>query len=603
MPSFPEIFRFVLLCLLTLGSSAAQAALTVTFDPKPPQGQPVGTVIRWSATADGAGTDPVLFRFDVAPPGGSFRLLKDYYLLNFADWTPTEEGSYWIKVTARNWITGETAESVTGYWATSRVTGANPVISPTANPLVALYSAPPCPFGRVRVQYRAAGALFKQTTPFQPCKPGVSVNFYVAGMRENTNYLMRQEWVFFGTTIRGPILSFQTGSLPVELSQPQALLLNPPNQQSSLNEGVLLHSRTFNAIFGGLDYPFATDLLGRVIWYHIPEIPPMPKWVTVTRPLPGGRLLMTVPFNVLREIDLAGNILRETNTFAIEEQLRSQVTDPLGTFHHEAIRLPNGHTLALASVERIVTDVQGPGPVNVLGDILLDLDENWRVAWFWNSFDFLDVSRRAVLGETCAGPDSGCSPLRLGPDANDWTHSNSIHYLPADGNLLLSVRHQDWVIKIDYRDGAGTGEVLWRMGRDGDFRIAPVDDPELWFTHQHDVSYDGNTLLVYDNGNTRQALNPDVHSRGQVLRVDEDLRQVMLELNVDLGHYAKAVGSAQRLSNGNYHFLSGMLQPGFFSLSIELLPNGQNNYVLQVPTIIYRSFRMKSLYEPLEGIP
>ena len=26
---------------------------------------------------------------------------------------------------------------------------------------------------------------------------------------------------------------------------------------------------------------------------------------------------------------------------------------------------------------------------------------------------------------------------------------------PADGNLILSVRHQDWVIKIDYRNGAG----------------------------------------------------------------------------------------------------------------------------------------------------
>ena len=38
--------------------------------------------------------------------------------------------------------------------------------------------------------------------------------------------------------------------------------------------------------------------------------------------------------------------------------------------------------------------------------------------------------------------------------AKDWLHTNSIAYSPADGNLLISMRHQDWVLKLDYRDGA-----------------------------------------------------------------------------------------------------------------------------------------------------
>ena len=37
---------------------------------------------------------------------------------------------------------------------------------------------------------------------------------------------------------------------------------------------------------------------------------------------------------------------------------------------------------------------------------------------------------------------------------------------------LLSMRHQDWVVKIDYRNGGGNGDILWRMGVDGDFQIA-----------------------------------------------------------------------------------------------------------------------------------
>jgi len=581
--------------LLTLGAGVAQAALSVTLDPLPPPDQPVGTVIRWTATATGHDDDPVLFRFDAAPLGRPFRLLKDYYLLSFADWTPLEEGVYLFKVTARNWRTGETAEAVAGYRARRRATGTVPVVSSTANPLVALYSAPPCPSGRLRVHFRAAGSPFGQSTPFQSCKPGVSLNLYVAGMRPETSYSLQHELTTpFGTSW-GPVLTFLTGSLPEDV--PQGALLDAPDRHTSLADSVLLHSRAFNVAVGGVDYPVATDLLGRVVWFHRPTIPSIPRWTVVTRPVPGGTFLMTAPFNLLREFDVAGNTVRETSVFAIREQLRSQVDDPIGMFHHEAIRLPNGHTLAVASVERIVTGVQDPGPVDVLGDIVLDLDEDWRVVWYWNSFDFLDVGRKAVLDEKCAGPLGGCTLLFLAETANDWTHTNSIQYLPGDGSLLLSMRNQDWVIKIDYGNGKGTGRILWRMGRDGDFTI-DSDDPDPWFTHQHDPSYDGQSLLVYDNGNTRGAVDPAANSRGQVLRVDEALRHVTLDLNLDLGHYSEAEGSAQRLSNGNYHFLSGLLAPGPHSQSIEVLPGGERSYVLGLPTITYRSFRMKSLYEP-----
>ena len=47
------------------------------------------------------------------------------------------------------------------------------------------------------------------------------------------------------------------------------------------------------------------------------------------------------------------------------------------------------------SIEKLVTDVQGPGEVDVIGDVVVVLDEQLRVLWTWNAFDHLDVSRMA----------------------------------------------------------------------------------------------------------------------------------------------------------------------------------------------------------------
>src|SRR5207249_3548750 len=101
--------------------------------------------------------------------------------------------------------------------------------------------------------------------------------------------------------------------------------------------------------------------------------------------------------------------------------------------------------------------------------------------------------------------------------ANDWLHGNAVS-LAADGNIVYSARHQDWIIKIDYQNGSGSGDVLWRLGKDGDFRI-DSSDPSPWFSHQHDANFEEgektNRLLVFDNGNTRRAENDGAHSRGQ----------------------------------------------------------------------------------------
>jgi len=75
-----------------------------------------------------------------------------------------------------------------------------------------------------------------------------------------------------------------------------------------------------------------------------------------------------------------------------------------------------------------------------------------------------------------------------------------------------------------------------------------------------------------------------------------------LVLNADLGNFSDALGSAERLPNGNFVFTSGSQgqPPTQFGQSIEVLPDGTKTYVLEVAAREYRSFRVSSLYR---GIP
>lgn len=441
---------------------------------------------------------------------------------------------------------------------------------------------------------------FQQFDPPVPCQAGLSMNFYMTAMLPNTTYNFLYQVVTGSSVVRGTSPSFTTGSIPESLILPKFSVVHGAGLNSSLSQNILLHG-----LILPLPTPVATNFYGDVIWYYS-------GIALLARPVVGGTILVTTGGSpstgrVLREIDLAGNTLHETTSARLAEQLKG-VAGNITLNEHEALRLPNGDTAVLATVERMFpAGTQGSsGPVDILGNMVVVLDQNWQVTWYWNAFDHLDVSRAAILGEVCGQQQIGCPPLVLASQANDWLHSNSIYYNPSDGNLLVSVRHQDWVIKIDYQNGSGAGNVLWRLGLGGDFTITS-SDPYPWFSHQHDVGYElnGTTVLsLYDNGNTRHARNPGLteNSRGQVLQIDEANRSVALALNVDLGVYAQAYGSAQRLGNGNYHFLSGWVSSGssVITQDAEITLKGATAFELQTqpPSEAYRSFRMDSFRTP-----
>src|SRR5262249_9610115 len=117
----------------------------------------VGERITWTATATDCGTDPV-YQFSVASHAGTFQVVREFSPANAFTWTPMQEGTYDIRVTVKDgYQATETTSAVVADVIASRVTGSQAVVTPTANPLVALYSVPPSSAGTVFVQFAAAG--------------------------------------------------------------------------------------------------------------------------------------------------------------------------------------------------------------------------------------------------------------------------------------------------------------------------------------------------------------------------------------------------------------------------------------------------------------
>ena len=185
-------------------------------------------------------------------------------------------------------------------------------------------------------------------------------------------------------------------------------------------------------------------------------------------------------------------------------------------------------------------------------------------------------------------------------------HGNALYFTPSDGSVLFSMRHQDWVIKIDYGNGAGTNNIVWTLGKDGDF-VINSSDPYPWFSHQHDpgfVQSGTTTLALFDNGNTRVSPPPlglgSGDSRGYVLNVDQVNKLVTPVLLADLGFFSQALGTAELLAGGDYHFDAGFsFTTPAYAQSIEVFPDGTRSFTLQVQGVrVYRSIRMISLYSP-----
>jgi hypothetical protein len=429
-------------------------------------------------------------------------------------------------------------------------------------------------------------------------------------MLPSTQYLMHWEEVSPSIGQKGPDLSFTTGPISPDYPPTHFQVNVPPTQHDAKYPVVLFHLLPATIAH----WPSATDLSGNVIWYF-------PNEMLMARMQPGGTFFAFPDDKTFAEFDLAGNKILQTSSPRINEQLVAKGFRPLDSFNiHEGRRLPNGNILLLGADDIASTQFQGgtqQNPVCILGDMVLILDHNLQLVWAWDAIDHEDLSREATQGETCTHGAGGCPEF---PDnftqANDWLHTNSAQ-LTADGNIMISERHQDWVLKINYQNGQGDGSIIWRMGPFGNFTITnppptKCGDPAVypWFTHQHDAAFQAqgsgsqlgeSFMTIFDDGNLRRQECGGVgNSRGMAMLVNEPHRTVTLVVQGDLGGYSAALGSADLLiaSDGIYTSYGNGALAGPLAQSTELNLNGDIVYQIQVDSSSYRTYRRQDLYHP-----
>lgn len=481
-------------------------------------------------------------------------------------------------------------------------------IASTQNPLVARYFiSSPCS-GQAMVEF-GTDTSYGRSTSWQTV-PGnhQTANLLVAGMRAATTYHMRATLQCSGHTVTGADQTFTTGALPA-LPFPSISIVRPdPSLSSQESPGIELvnvfapSARVLQAFF--------TDRDGHPIWYY--DVGGADGNAPYTmKLLPNGHMIFSITRSVtagtvLREVDLGGATVREMDTGVLAQKMQQAGFNFVITgYHHDVLPLENGHLIVLGNFIQPFTDLPGyPGTTQVLGDGIVDLDENWNPVWAWSAFDHLDVNRH----------------LNGLPD---WTHGNALAFTPEDGNLLFSMRHQSWVIKIDYNNGQGSGDVLWKLGYQGDFALRQGDDPSLWFSYQHFpsiISQSGGqtSLVVWDNGDARvldssgtlcNGPGPGVpnpcNSRAQVFTLDENAKVADLRWQALPGYLSVWGGSVNQLPNGNVEF--DMNAPAMFPVAnvaseVQEVTQTVTPQVVwkmdigPVPLYAYRAYRVPSLY-------
>ena len=471
-------------------------------------------------------------------------------------------------------------------------------IAATQHPLVASASAH-LPAGMsFYVEFGEDTTYGRQTSTTTSSDPNATTSILVAGMKPSTPYHMRLHLdAPDGTSFTTADHLFTTGAvsstrIPVtKITQNANLQPSPGIEMLELVSG---NSKQFKIA--------AFDTAGKIVWYYdYPLTEGIPMGVKV---LSNGNIGVVISRNkqVYREIDLAGSVLREISADALNQQL-SAAGSPIvvAELHHDFAELPGGKTALLYSEARTLADVP---TYQVLGDGIIVVDSDNKILWTWSSFDHIDTNRR---------PWWLLLKGQLPSPVYDWTHANTLVYSPSDRSLVVSMRHQNWVFKIDFQDGFGSGDILWRLGYQGDFVLQGSTDAADWFYNQHFPSLitDGTSPLqiaILDNGDQRptdslgtQCMTTNsCYSRPIVMSLDETAKTATLDWGPHVS-YSNFGGEIKKLGDGRIEYTLSTV-PGFIGgrmIESTMDPTPTEVWRLDVNQLAYRGERLGSLYPNL----
>ncbi|MCM0754657.1 aryl-sulfate sulfotransferase [Desulfovibrio aminophilus] len=252
---------------------------------------------------------------------------------------------------------------------------------------------------------------------------------------------------------------------------------------------------------------------------------------------------------MVQELDWDGNVLWEYKMFSPDE-----------IQHHCFDRMPNGNTLILGWERKTkqealdkgripdtypeVTVLQGVPMRDFWSDFVREVDPQGRTVWEWRVWDHIG-----------AGPDqfdiNYRLPLNVGEDyaSFDWTHFNTVEYLPATDQILLNSRNFSEVYILDHK----SGEIVRRWGNPSAYGQGrkpgwyDSGDQRIFGSHHAHMLENGH-VTIFDNGSER----PE-GTRSRVVEVNLENGEVVWEYAAHgrNSFFSYRQGAAQRLENGN----------------------------------------------------
>lgn len=308
----------------------------------------------------------------------------------------------------------------------------------------------------------------------------------------------------------------------------------------------------------------ALDAQGRVCWRH-----QLPRRVAGIQRLQSGNLFYHNADSHSSEIDMLGRV--QAQWFARDRPAGpapGAIPIPVQTLHHQPHQMPNGNFLALSGNARLAKDwytsefdPDAPRADKwIVGDRILEFTREGEIVWSWDAFDHLDINR---IGYNAL---EAYWHVRGFPEHGDWTHGNGVCYDERDDSVIVSLRLQDALFKIDRK----SGQIKWILGDHSDWSpelqaklLTPQGEGFRWPWHGHNprVTSDG-TIVMFDNGilGARPFTPPkaphETFSRGVEYLVDEDamtVREVWTSARDDSAVKERtwAMGDAHRLEESD----------------------------------------------------
>lgn len=276
-------------------------------------------------------------------------------------------------------------------------------------------------------------------------------------------------------------------------------------------------------------------------------------------------------YNVLLETDYLGKIYHRydfSSSSAANDTGKSE--GEMTVIHHDGIELPSGNFL--------LTVNDGS---NYIEDTMIEL--NRETGEIEKTIDLKDILPEAFY------EDYDSTSREDGKV--DWFHQNSVEYDEADDSIIISGRHQDTIMKIDY----STNEIKWIMGDSsgwpdsyqkyflkGDVKASGGQHAAIVLSDQ-DENDETTDILYYDNNisvTRGDEETSEQYSEARQVRINEAEMTIeeVWTFGEDLGedYYTKIIGSARYLSNtGNRLVNFGYRDEGQTSSIMEVTEEGE----------------------------